>query len=67
MSTPFGSVGSWGYALFDDWAQGPVPIYVPGSPMDRASPSTSPVVGDDADDSSTRRFSDDAVRDYNSP
>ena len=42
-------------------------IYVPGSLVDRASPSTSPIVGDDVDDSSIGRFTNDAVRDDDSP
>ena len=61
MFAPFGPAGGWGYAPLDDWAQGPVPGYVPSSSADRASLSTGPTAGDDVDDGSVGRFDDDSL------
>nr|POE60276.1 hypothetical protein CFP56_55328 [Quercus suber] len=57
---------SWGYNPLDDWARGPVPRYVLGSLADRADPFKGLIAGDDVNDCSTGRFSDDVVRDDNS-
>ena len=74
MPAPPRLASIWGYALLDDWAWGlildqaqfQVLGYAPGSSIDQAGPSTGPVVGDDVDDGSARRFADDAIRNNDS-
>ena len=75
MPAPLRLAGSWGYAPLNDWARGPAldlaPFqalgYVPGSLADRTSPSMSPTMGDEANDDSVGCFTDDAIRDNDSP
>ena len=58
----------------DDWAQGLVLDQAPfqvlgyalGSSVDRTGPSTSPTVGDDANDSSAECFVSNTIRDDDS-
>nr|POE61478.1 hypothetical protein CFP56_37782 [Quercus suber]POF09234.1 hypothetical protein CFP56_18107 [Quercus suber] len=75
MPAPLGLAGSWGYAPLDDWARGPVLDQVPfhasryalGSPVDRIDPFTVPTAGDDVNDGNAGHFTDNAIRDDDSP
>lgn len=62
IPTSLKPAGSQGYVLLDDWARGPIPGYVPGSPGDQASPSMVPTTSDYANDDNAERFINDFVR-----
>lgn len=75
MPAPPITAGSWGYAPLDDWARGLVldqapfhaPGYAPGSLVEWVSPFACPTTGNDANDGSAGRFTDDAIKDDDSP